>query len=117
MRTSTRILLNSGILFGYPLFSVLIMSQLHVDYGCALFYTCGVEPPSLYYVVPGRVLAFLNLWALIFYVNMGGFADHEYEIAELILPSIISTVWAAVVFFLAGWMVFIGGVLTMGVGS
>ena len=111
MTTGSRILLNLGILFGYPLFAVLIMYFLHVDYDCALLYKCGVEEPARDYIVPGRILAFLNLWALIFFVNMDNFRDKAYEVKELIRPAIISAVWAAIVFFLAGWVLFIAGIL------
>jgi hypothetical protein len=114
MTLAQKVLINTGILFGYVIFTWLVL-QVHADYSCLISLVCTSEYPGQdWYVLPGRLLAFLNLWALIFYVNLGGFRDGPFDLDEMVLPAIISLIWTAIVFVAAIWIMSIGGLLIMG---
>ncbi len=113
MSAMQKVIINIGILFGYVIFTWLVL-HIHGDYSCLISFVCKSEYPSQsLYIIPGRVLAFLNLWAAIFFVNVNFFRDGPMDADELLWPAITSTIWAAIVFVSAIWIMSIGGLLIM----
>jgi hypothetical protein len=114
MTASLKLLCHVGILFGYAIFTYLVL-LLHIDFGCLVSYICNTEDPSQWlYIIPGRVLVFLNLWALVFFVNVDFFRDGPRVGRALIWPLITSTIWTSIVFVSAAWIMTIGGFLIIG---
>lgn len=72
------------------------------DLACAFSFGCKADDTiQSLYLVTGRTLAFMLLWAMFLFVNLGFLKNREIDNSRLAVPVISSTVLAALTYLAA----------------
>lgn len=99
-----RFLNNLAVIVLYFTVALVIMFTWR-DYACVFAFGCtAADTEELAYLATGRVLVFLNLLAMLFFVNAGFFRNRQLDSSRLAGPVVVSTVVASLVYFSAKYV-------------